>query len=505
VSHASGAVARSILGLLALTAPVLALGQAAPADQGAVITPPVQAVPGIGGPAGAQLPDGVGAGAMVPGANLSPEPVQFTRYGVAAGLGETDNVNVSQSDPKAQTIAAANLDFDVKRSGSRLDLTGLGVFTDLEYLQGAFSNQVLGRFDGLANAKLWADHLNWVVADDYGEQQTTPFAALSPQSLQRVNIFSTGPDLTLRPSYQTFVHVDARYTGADYQTSPFDGHNLLGGLEVGRQPSALSQLSLAVELEELRFDNTLVNTNYDRRAVYGHYRIQGARTAVDVRLGATQANDTESWKTSPLARLLLTRRISPFSVVTLSGGREYSDSSQSFSDLRSGAAGGIVVAPVSQTTANYQRTYGSAGWAFTKLRTGLELTGNWEHDSYDLQNVFDAERLDLALRAQRSITPALTANLVGSVDHYRYLNEAFTDKFGTVGAGLSYRLGRWTVVYARYDHAFRRSSGTPSTTLIGATTYDENRVFVMIGYRPYSDDMSSGGGPAGLGGSGPSY
>ena len=496
-----GGIARFLATALALAAPALAWGQTA-APQGAPASiPPVQAVPGVGS-AGAELPGASLPGESLPGESpleLGAEPAELTRYGIAAGIGETDNVNLSSIDPKSQTIAAVDADFDIKRTGSRLDASGIGNFTDLDYLQGAYGNQVLGRFDGLADAKLWADHLKWVVADDYGEQQTDPFATITPVNLQRVNVFSTGPDLTLRPGSATFVDLDARYSQITYQSSPFDGHNLTGLVEFGRDLSPLSSLSLAVQVEELRFDNTTVNTDYDRREAYAHYLIHGARTSIDAQLGVTQANDVGSkWKSGPLARLTLTRRISPFQVVTLAGGREYTDAGGSFSTLQSGAAGGIAVAPVSQTTANSQRTYGSAGWFFSRQRTTVGLTGGWERDAYDLQSLYNVTREDIGLSLTRSLTPKLSADISASADRYDYSQQGFADKFGTAGAGLVYRPGSWIIVYARYDHEFRRTSGIPSA-LIGGTGYDENRVFVMIGYRPHSEDMEEGGG-MGMGG-----
>ncbi|HVS76043.1 MAG TPA: outer membrane beta-barrel protein, partial [Steroidobacteraceae bacterium] len=340
------------------------------------------------------------------------------------------------------------------------------------------------------------------VADNYGEEQTDPFAAITPTNLQRVNVFTTGPDLTLRPSYASFINLGARYSQVSYQRSPFDGHNLLGSAEVGRQLSPLSKLSVVVQAEQLRFSNTTVNTDYDRREAYARYLIEGARTAIDAQLGATQANDVgSSWRTSPLVRLLLTRRVSPFSVVSLGGGREYTDAAGSFSSLSSGAGGGIAVAPVYQSTANYQRTYGTAGWRFERLRTTFGLTGSWERDNYDMQSVFNVTRAALGLNLGRALTPKLSVNVIGSANRYDYLNQGFTDKFGTVGAGLVYRPGRWFIVYARYDHAFRRSSPGPGV-LTGGTGYDENRAFIMIGYRPHSD-IESGGAP-GFGGA-PSY
>ena len=485
------AITRFLAGVLALAAPALALGQtAAPAP--AVAIPPVQAVPGVGS-TGAVLP-----GVALPGetpTELGPEPAELTRYGIAAGVGETDNINLSPTNPRTQTIAAADLDFDLKRTGSRLDASALGNFSDLDYLEGAYSNQLLGRFDGLASAKLWAERLKWVVADDYGDQQTNPFEAMTPVNLQRVNVFSTGPDLALHLSDATFADFDARYSRITYQTSPFDGHNLLGYAEFGRQLSPLASLSLVVQAEELRFDNTTINTNYDRREAYGRYLIQGARTSIDAQLGATQADDVgSSWKTSPLVRLLLTRKVSPFSVLSVSAGREYTDAAGTFSSLTGGAAGGIVVAPVTQTTANALRNYGSAGWAYDRLRTTIAVTAGWARDTYDLQPIYDTTRESIELNLGRALTPSLAANITGSVDRSEYLHEGFTDKFGTAGASLVYRPGRWILVYARYDHSFRRTSGVPSL-VAGGSGFDENRVFVMIGYRPHSGDMNQGGSP----------
>ncbi|MGH7105146.1 MAG: hypothetical protein ACREFT_01405 [Acetobacteraceae bacterium] len=485
-------VRQLVVAALAAAAPALCLAQAA---GGQSTTAPDQGLSNVSGTPGAALP-GATLPATLPGepsTQLGPEPAEFARYGIAAGIGETDNVNVSSTNPKSQTLAAADLDFDLKRTGSRLDAYALGNFTDIDYLEGAYSNQVLGRFDGFATAKLWSDRLKWVVADDYGEEQTDPFAAITPVNLQRVNVFSTGPDLTLRPSYSTFINIDARYSQISYQTSPFDGHSLVGSAAFGRQVSSLSSVSLVVQAQEQRFDNTIVNTDFDRREAYGRYLIKGARTSIDAQLGVTQANDVaSSWRTSPLVRLQLTRQVSPFSIVTLGGGREFTDAAGSFSSLTSGAGGGIAVAPVAQTTANYQRTYGTAGWEFARLRTSLGLTGNWERDAYDLQPVFDATRAALGLNLGRSLTPKLSVSITGSADRYEYLNQGFTDKFGTVGGVIAYRPGRWVIVYARYDHAFRRSSGTPGL-LVGGSGYDENRAFIMIGYQPHSDEMGQGG------------
>lgn len=495
-----------LLSALALAMPVPGLaqemGSAAPTSSGPGMTSPAGALPAAQLP-GAALPGGAlpipgltGAGAT----GLTPLPAEYTRYGASVGVGATDNVNLSAAHRRSQTLAAANLFFDLIRSGSRLELSALGNFSDINYLEHAYSNQVLGRFDGLANLKLWKHHLTWLVRDDYGDQEINPLQSLTPANLQRVNVFSTGPTLMLQPTLSSFVELQALYSRNTYQNSPFDGQAETGSFTVGHRFSPSSSLSLVGEVEQERFDNRIVNTNYQVREYYADYDVKGARTAIDLQGGVNQADDTGSWKSSPLLRLSITRNISPFSTVALSGGREYSNAMGDFASLGSGATGAIPVGPVTQTTANALRTYGNASWNFQRLRTTFDLFGGWDRDAYDRQAQFDVTRADVGLTLGRQLTPKLSANITGTADRSRYLNQGFSDTYGTVGGGLVYRPGAWVVIYGQYDHEFGRSSGAAAQGL----GYDENRVFVMIGYYPHSSGTGAPGAGAmgGMGGGG---
>lgn len=453
---------------LALGSPALVLGAEVPGAGGPALAAPVTSV----------VPGDV-AGIVLP-------PANETQLGIAAGVGETDNVKLTSAHRESQTLAAANLDFALSRGGHLLDLSALGNFSYIDYVQHAYGRQFLGRLDGLAILKLWGYHFHWIVRDDYGESQLDPFAAVTPVNLQRVNVVTTGPDLTLRPTDASFVELEGLYQRITYQTSPFDGDSLSGSLAVGREVSPLAKISLVAQVQKLHFDNTTVNTNFDRRELYGNYSIVGARTAFDAQLGATQANDTGHWKTSPLVHLSLSRKISPFTTVTLDGGREYTDAGGAFSDLTAGAAGGIAIGAVAQTTANYARNYGSLGWAFSRLRTTLALTGRWERDTYDKTSavLYNATRTDVEFSLGRNLTRHLAGDVTASWASTQYAHQGLTDRYGTMGAGLTWRPGRWLEAYARYDHAFRRPGGAQAAASGGG--YDENRIFVMLGYRPHT-------------------
>ncbi|HEY3784835.1 MAG TPA: outer membrane beta-barrel protein [Steroidobacteraceae bacterium] len=482
--------ARPFLLAFALTAPALCLGQEASN------TPTAAGAPGAGAPA-AVLPGTAAPGAAAPFVGLTgltSLPAEYTNYDVSAGLGETDNVNLSATDRKAQTLSAVNGFFDLIRSGSHLDLNAVGNFSDTDYLEGAYSNQVLGRFDGLADVTLWEHHFKWLVRDDYGDQQIDVLQSLNPVNLQRVNIFSTGPDLTLQPTLSTFVEMQALYSRNSWQNEPFSGNTESGSVTVGHRFSPAATISLVGEVEQQRFDDSSLNTNYEIREYYAHYVLRGARTTVDLQGGVAQANDTGSWTSTPLLRASLSRSVSPSSTVSVGGGREYSNAMGSFASIANGVTGGIPVGTATQTTGNALRTYGNVTWGYHRLRTSIDLIGNWERESYDVQSKFDFTQTDIGLNLRRQLTPRLSANIIATVDRGQYGSQGFTNTYGTVGAGLIYHPGRWIAVYGRYDHEFRHSSG-----LAQGLGYDENRIFVMIGYYPHS---SGTGLPRGMGGGG---
>jgi hypothetical protein len=492
------ALGRAVLLALAVAAPALSFGQEA-ASAAPASSMPATGAPGMGLPAaevpGAALP---GAGLRTPGiaGAAGALPPMYANYGVSAGVGATDNVNLSSTDRKSQGLAAANLFFDLIRTGSRLELDAMGNFSDIDYLEHAYSNQVLGRFDGLANLTLLPQHLKWLVRDDYGDSQVNVLQAITPRNLQRVNVVSTGPDLTLHPTLSSFVELQGLYSRTDYQTSPFSGQSEMGSFTVGHQFTPVSSVSLVGRVQQERFDNRTVNVDYQLREYYGHYNLKGARTAIDLQGGLAQTNDTGSWKSSPLVRLSISRNISPFSRVSVSGGRDYRNATGNFANLAS-LSGGIPIGAAPQTTATALHTYANANWGFQRLRTTMSLFGGWARDSYDRGPQFDFTQTDVGLRLERHLAPTLTANITLTADRSRYGNQGFTDTFGTAGAGLAYRPGEWVVIYGLYDHEFRNTSGAPARGF----GYDENRVFIMIGYYPHArGGTGAPGGGAMMGG-----
>ncbi len=435
-------------------------------------------------------------------------------YGIDVGVAESDNVTLVSTNKVSQTIAVADGDFDVKKQSRLLDLDAKGNFTYLDYLQGAYGGELIGRFDGSAHLAIIPDRLVWVVQDDFGQAALDAYTPVTPNNLEDVNYLSTGPDFALRFGASSYLNVSARYAHTDYQTNPYNSNRLLGDLAWGYQLSAQSSVSLNGETERVLFTNTVVNSDFDRSSGYLRYEVKGARTELSADLGASTINQYGS-TTRPLVKLNLARKLSAAARLTLTAGRDLTDAATSFSGLQGGAIGLVGTAPAAQTTDNYTRSYASATWQYERNRTLIAVSGRWEKDIYDSAPltaaplssapvIGSAAALDYTLggaefRVQRRVTRALTAEILGRIYKTDYLHSSVTGQLGTpnysneqVSAGVTWRHGRGLVVKLRYEHNAELTTG-----IYG---YGENRVVLTVGYRPNgnkpeSDPGASGPGP----------
>jgi hypothetical protein len=443
-------------------------------------------------------------------------PVQGFLYGIDAGIGETDNVTLAPTDKISQTIATVDADFTVHQRSRLFDVNAMGNFSDLDYLQGAYGNEFLGRLDGVADAAIVPGRLVWVLRDDFGQSAVDPYTPVTPGNIESINYLTTGPDLKLRFGGIDFVEISARYARAQYQTSPFNSNRLLASIALGREVSAGGSISLNANTERVLFDNTVLNTDFERSSGFGRYEIQGARTDFVGELGGTVVSQSGASTavlpsdvppgsnvtppvvssqvggpgsvSGPLAKLEVSRRISPAAKLIFAAGRDLTDASSSFSNQTTGVVTGInPVAPAPLTSNSYRMTYASASWQYKFNRTTLAATARWEKDIYPALSTLDVTLSSAGFNVERKLTRHFTAQLVGNWNKTDYPHAALASQvFGStdyansvLGATLTWRHGHGLEVRLRCDHDSYSASN-------GNTGYRETRAFLTVGYRPAS-------------------
>jgi hypothetical protein len=413
-------------------------------------------------------------------------------YGVDAGVGESDNVTLVETNKVSQTMAIADLDFSLKEKSSRLDEDVTGDFTYLDFLQHAYGSEVLGQFNGLVRYSLIPQSLTWTVQDNWAQAQQDPFGALVPSNQQNINYLSTGPDWYARLGSTSFLDITARYAHADYQVTPIDNNRAFGSVQLGHEISALSSVSLNGTAERVLYENTLLNEDFDLDSVYVRYELHGARTDFSANLGIDKVTEAGTSNSGLDALLKLTRRISSAAKITVEAGRNLTDPSAGFNALQnSNVVNAVVVnnvvsnVPAPVTSSIYTASYVAGAWNYERNRTTLGLSARWEKDAYVDQPEFDGSRNRFDASIERRMTHALSARLYASIYQTRYDHDqfvatdpGFTDQDGLYGFAVVLREGRGLEIRLRYDHLSRNISAG------AGTGYEENRVFLTIGYRP---------------------
>jgi len=409
--------------------------------------------------------------------------------GVDVGVGASDNIFEVQSPKTSEVMPTAGFDVALHREGTVLNADVTGLFSYYDYVHDSYSNDVFGRLDGTVKLSLVPERLVWVVQDSFGQEALNLFQPDNPGNREYVNFVSTGPDLSLQLGERGFIRLGARYVNVHYETSPFDSNRPSETFALGREFSANSSLSLNIDAEQVRFDNTTQattvngmvyppNTDYDRREAYLRYDARGARTTLAVNVGASETDESAGWHAKPLLELDLTRRLTPFTNLTLSAGQQLTDAAEGFRNLQAGAAGGIVLAPVAGTYDAYLARFISGGWRLERERTTIAVSDRYEEDTHSVDSNFDLRRNDLELNIGRRLTHMVGVQLLGSMVTSNYYNQHFESNDHLAGAALVVQPARKVEVRLAYDHVWRTASG------VGSTNFQENRIFLLITYRP---------------------
>jgi len=401
------------------------------------------------------------------------------RISVDAGMGWTDNITQVASGGNGESMATAGLRMQGGVHRRRLDAVIDANLRYLDYLQNTYSGELTGRLDGSLDLSLVQDRLDWVVEEHYGQTSINLFSVPTPTNRESVNYLSTGPDVLMAFGDSGFARLFGRYSLVSYETSPLDNDRRQVGLQLGRRVSGASRLSLNVVGERVNYDSAQSTPDYDRGQVYASYEVRAARTRLQSDLGYTRISNVAYTNGGVSARLTVTRQVSPFSSLSIEGGRSVTDASDRFRNPDSGVNAAATSGSRTETsvpTADiFVNRYARAAWDFNRGRSGVTFALSYLNDNYNGASASDRHRSGADLNLRRQVSRALSLRLVSSyaAEHFRAANS----NYGEWRAGLGIRVtpGRRGFVDFTADH-FDRNADDPSRS------YVENRLFLTLGY-----------------------
>jgi len=395
---------------------------------------------------------------------------------IAAGVIETDNVERTATDTMSDTIEEVSADVAIHEQTRRLDADVLSDLQYLSYGHHTYSNEVVGNFIGSGTVVILPKEFEWVVEDNFGQQQLDPTTTITPLNLENINYFSTGPNLLIPFTSLVRAQVSVRFSNVYYQTSDLNNNRGDASVALVRSLSATSNVSLNVAAERVLYQDSTVNPDYTTEEAYLRYDAQGVRSNLTADLGYDEVSGLSSTGAGALVHLDATRMLSPSSHLDLSVGQDISDNTNLLRQLQNLNGLAVTAAYLQRANDPFINRYARLAWQFDRYRTAfnVDVARYEERHLEDFGLNQNRTQADATLR--RNLAPALTFSLGATYARSDYLASADNYHEVLASAALAWRFGRHLDLRAEYDRFDQRAEVTTNE-------YRENRIGLTVGWQ----------------------
>jgi len=216
---------------------------------------------------------------------------------VQAGLMYTDNATLA-TNGSGDTLAEVGLAGNTAYQGSRFDYRLDSDIAAVKYFHDTYPVEPTGYFDGMADFKIVPGFFSWIGRESYTQLLINALAPATPDNLENLNYITTGPRFTLRPTLRTAVTLDLLYSYVDsHSPEPvyvnITNHRYGGNLRIERAFSSVASLYFKGSYQKVDFIDTAVNNDFTLAQGSAGYRLEGARTLLDVSAGYTQVRQLD--------------------------------------------------------------------------------------------------------------------------------------------------------------------------------------------------------------------
>jgi hypothetical protein len=402
---------------------------------------------------------------------------QELEYRLSLGGGHSDNIRRTATNEIDEDIASAGLQFSYDARTPRVEADVVGDIAYYDYLDDTYDSEVVGNVYGDAGFAIVPERFIWALSDQFGQVRIDPFLPATADNRENINYFTTGPDLFIGLGSQMRLQLGGRYVSTTYEDSDLDSTTTLGHLALIRLLSDRSQVSLNGRVEQIEYDQSELNADFDDTEAYLRYEVEGARTnlAVDLGYSKLDRDAVEESESGTLVRLELSRRMSGSSTIALSGGREFSTSARAFAAGQGISNTGLGTAPGIQTAEPFTLDYGTIGYTFNRNRTGIAATVSWSKRSYDNNPALDQSLATYAAQYRRELSQRTSLEVGATLTSVKYEPPAADYDELTAGVRFSWRLSQSVSMDLTYDYSHSSSDAS-------ASEYTENRLWLTIGY-----------------------
>ena len=397
----------------------------------------------------------------------------------STSIGRSDNILRTDDNQIEENIASVGVELDYVHTGPRLS-ADLFVNADyIDYIDGAFDNEVLGGATLVSDYWFSPDRFGWNLQYNYGQQVFDPLRPITPDNRENVSYLTTGPQITLPLGSRFEISANADYSNTTYEVNPNDQERFGGRLSLVRLLNAGRSIAIVGTQERVQYDENVVAPDFDRTGVFLRFESINTRGTFTFDIGANQLelDGVDEKSDGILVRLDWTRIISDGIELTVSGGSRYSDQGDIFRFFQNAAFDLRETEDVAGLATPFRNNFGSLIFDLDRGRTRIDLVVIHSDEDYEFESTFDRRVTQLNFLVGRDITRKVFGEFGINASSRQFEFNDRDDRDVLYSLSLGYRFNEAVSTTLSYQN-FNRDSNQ------GVTEFDENRIFLRLSYVP---------------------
>lgn len=405
---------------------------------------------------------------------------------VGVDVEQHSNIRRDATDQE-DTVVAPYFGFNFRETNSTIDSSINFLVTHEEYLDDTFSSLNLFTINAFADWSIIPKRFAWVFEDAASTRRINAIATSTPDNLQTVNVFSTGPDIIFQEGVWSLLG-KFRVGNTNYSDAEADSIFVSGSFAAQREINEYSRASSGVIYRTNNFDENSLN-DYDIGKAFINYTRDLPSGKLLTGLGYSFADiNNEKDDNEPYFKLLLSYQPTGAFTVELSGVNEFTDDAGRAYDATSSrqtdkqqvitgldelSSPGVYRLREAILAGKY-----SAGLLSWDISAHISERSFLEGGAFNVvqSTGFDAEETGVSGNVDLLLTDRMSFAIGGSYEEIDFPAQSITDEEYNAFVALNYRVTRKLFTRIGATREERKSNNV-------TREYDDNVVFVSLRYR----------------------
>ncbi len=385
------------------------------------------------------------------------------------GVLYSDNVGRTADNEVDSGIGVLGMQLWGYKPVGRLRYSALGNVSYLDVFNKQFPGYALGNVGGTLDFDIVPTAFEWNSKASFEEVRQNLGAALGPTNRESITTLGTGPTFRAEVTNTLDAVLKGNYERSYFSERNFNSETKGGRFDLDHSISRDSHFGVGVTYDDVTYTSDVAAGSFDftRREAFLEWKATGKRTTINAEVGAAKLQGSGFETTGPLARIDITRRLSPYLSASLNFSRSFPTSPSAFSPssfIVSGSSAAQFVGTdnsIATATARRQTVVGTQ-LALNRPRTLAQFQLNYSSEVGVQPGVEDDRRYYQGIFSiTHFLTPRTSGGLFASYLRDREVSQTIRARESSYGVSL----GTLLTTSFSLEAAIRRASRSDATAL----------------------------------------